>query len=281
MYKAKQLGGKGFCFYDDELDRQAAIRRRLHAGLKFALDNHEFCLHYQPIFRPQSSSISGIEALLRWYDPKRGITLPGTFISVLEETNLILNVGAWVLNEACAQFQQWLREGRIQSTCWISVNVSPKQFIDNQIVEAVKNTILETQIRPENLHLEITEGILNDNSERTMDCLTELTRIGVHLSVDDFGTGFSSMQYLKSLPVQSLKIDQNFVQNYLQNPDDNSITRAIVQLAHSLGKEVVAEGVEDPQLETAMTEIGCDYLQGYYSSKPLPADAFISNFHYH
>jgi len=269
MYRAKQLGGQRFHFYDDELEAEAKQRIYLFKGLASALKKGEFCLHYQPIYQAQTQTLAGFEGLIRWKDPKVGLTMPADFIPLLEETNLINKVDEWALREGCSQYQRWLDSGDISSDVWLSLNVSPKQFVDGQIIDQVKEALDVSGMAAEKLHLEITEGLLLEHTEKNISYLHELKALGVRIVIDDFGTGFSSMQYLKMIPMDMLKIDKTFIDGYLSIPADQLITTAMINLAHNLGKTVVAEGVETKSVADALSSAGCDFHQGYYFSKPL------------
>lgn len=276
MYFAKQQGGQGFHFYDETMEKDAELRVYLKKSLSRALEKNEFCLFYQPVYHNDNRTLAGFEALLRWDDPEEGIKEPSEFMPMLEDTNLIQPVGAWVLESACKQFQLWRSQHLVSDSCWLSVNLSPKQFSDGKVLSQVAQSLKASGIPPGCLHLEITEGLLMENPESVLETLERLKNLGVHIAMDNFGAGFSSMQHLKSLPVDSFKIDRSFVQHYLQNPTDKCMTAAIVQLAHSLNKTVVAEGVESRLVAEALSGIGCDYNQGFYFSHPLPASECIN-----
>ena len=270
MYHAKDLGRNTFQFYTAELNRRTAQRLRLETSLRHALERGELMLHYQPQIDLRSGSIIGAEALLRWQHPEMGMVPPLEFISLAEETGLIIPIGEWVLRTACHQARAWHLAGirRIQ----IAVNLSGRQFQHHDLADLVKNVLAETGVDPGFLDLELTESILLQNTEATLAAMETLHRLGVAFSMDDFGTGYSSLAYLKRFPIDTLKIDQSFISGIPTDPNDVAIAQATIALAHSLGIRVIAEGVETAEQLDFLRRHQCDGMQGYYFSKPATAD---------
>ncbi len=267
MYRAKRAGRDTFRFFTAQMNDEILARLELETALRNALENKEFTLHYQPKVRLDNGRIAGLEALLRWQRPGVGLVLPKQFIPVLEETGLIVRVGAWVISEVCEQIGRWARAS-IEPVS-VSVNVSDRQFLEGDLESLVTRSILANGISPELLELELTEGSMITNTERTISCLKVLKSQGVQISIDDFGTGYSSLAYLRRFPIDTLKIDIAFIRDITSNPDAATIVRAIMQMAHSLKLEVVAEGVETEAQLAVLRSQGCDYIQGYYYSRPL------------
>jgi len=268
MYAAKQAGRGQYRFYDPEMNRAAADWLEVGAELHHALERDEFELHYQPKVDLKSGAITGVEALLRWRSPDLGMVSPAKFIPILEETGLILDVGEWVIARACRQARLWQEQGLPPMR--IAVNLSPRQFQQRNLAERIRVLIDQPDFLPEYLELEITESMVMQNVERAIATLEELRRIGVFIAIDDFGTGYSSLAVLKRFPVDCLKVDRSFVRDVPNDPDDVAITRSVVALAHSMGLSVVAEGVETEAQRSFLVECGCDEMQGYLFSKPLP-----------
>ena len=270
MYKAKEAGRSNYQFYTPEMNARGLALLNLEGSLRRALERDEFLLHYQPKASVATGEITGFEALLRWSHPERGLVSPVEFIPVLEETGLIVPAGAWVLNAVCTQIKQWESAG--VKTLPVAVNLSARQFLMRDLGPTIKRILEERQVGPRLLELEITESSLMVNPEEAARTLEYLKSLGVRLSIDDFGTGYSSLGYLKRFPLDALKIDSSFVRDVTTNPDDANITRAVISMAHSLGLKVIAEGVEtEPQL-AFLAEYGCNEIQGYYFSYPMPAD---------
>ncbi|MFC1455605.1 putative bifunctional diguanylate cyclase/phosphodiesterase [Microvirga arabica] len=272
MYQAKAEGRNTLRFYSPDLESSSVNTISLETDLLKAISHEQFILHYQPKVDLGTGSIVGAEALLRWMRPDFGLTSPQTFIDIAEETGLINEIGAWVLNEACTQAAAWqsLGYGPFQ----IAVNLSPVQFFRQDIVQLVGETLERTGLRPEHLELELTEGSLLKDVERTRLTLQQLKQLGVRIAIDDFGVGYSSLSYLKNFAVDTLKIDRSFVFNLADGTRDEAIVRAIISLAESLGLKVVAEGVENNLQLGCLLSHPCDEAQGYLFSRPIPAEAF-------
>ncbi|WP_136419292.1 EAL domain-containing protein [Herbaspirillum sp. ST 5-3] len=268
MYRAKDAGRNNFQFYAHEMNSRALDRLKLESGLRRALERDEFVLHYQPQMDLSSGRIIGVEALLRWEPPGQPMVFPGDFIPVAEDTGLIVPMGEWVLRTACAQGRAW-RENSALAHVKVAVNLSARQFKQQDIVKTVSRVLEETGCSPEWLELEITESVIMENPEAAADVLLKLSKMGVHLSIDDFGTGYSSLSYLKRFPIDSLKIDKSFVRDITTDSDDAAIAKAVIALAHSLKMKVIAEGVETLEQLDFLRKQRCDQMQGYYLSRPV------------
>lgn len=268
MYRAKQTGKNNYEFYSPELQNAAPERLLLETGLRRALDRNQFILHYQPKISVRSGRITGLEALLRWQHPEKGLMPPNDFIPMLEETGLIVPVGEWVLRSACLQAKVWQQSG--MPDIRMAVNLSARQLQDPNMDKMVIQVLKETGLEAESLELEITESmLLQPESAVTLQSLSD---IGVHFSIDDFGTGYSSLSYLKRYPINTLKIDRSFVKDLDKNQEDEAIVKAVVAMAQSLKMNVVAEGVETRSQYALLRDIKCDEVQGFYFSRPLPID---------
>ncbi len=279
MYHAKNCGKNNAKLYSSSLTMQIMSHVKLEVGLRKALKNEELYLLYQPQIDVRSSEIVGVEALVRWRHPERGIISPTEFIPLAEETGLIVPIGEWVLRTACVQAKAWQRATQRQLR--MAVNLSAKQFKDENLTQIVLAVLHETGLDPRLLELELTEGTLMDNARATMSTLEQLRAIGVYLSIDDFGTGYSSLAYLQQLKVHKLKIDMSFVRDMMKNAGNAAIVKAVIALGQSMGLEVIAEGVEEVAQARYLRDLGCDVMQGYLLSKPLPADeigAFLQKF---
>ncbi|TWI70119.1 PAS domain S-box-containing protein/diguanylate cyclase (GGDEF)-like protein [Pseudoduganella lurida] len=272
MYRAKEAGRDAFRFFTAEMNAQSLARLDLENALRRAIDNQEFVLHFQPKIDIGTGRISGAEALIRWNRPGHGMVSPGLFIPLLEETGLIVRVGAWVIHDTCRQIAQWKASGA--GSVQISVNVSGIQFFVGGLQEEVLRALREHDIPPELLELELTESSLMSNAEETIQVLQHLKELGIKISIDDFGTGYSSLAYLKRFPIDKLKIDIAFVREVTSNPDDAAIVLAIINMAHSMKLTVIAEGVEKDAQLAYLRRHDCDEMQGYYFSRPIPAEDF-------
>jgi diguanylate cyclase (GGDEF)-like protein/PAS domain S-box-containing protein len=269
MYKAKELGRNTYRFYAEDMSVQALERLSVETNLRRALEREEFVLHYQPQVDLRTGSMVGVEALLRWQHPERGLVPPREFIPVLEETGLILPVGEWVLRTACSQARGWTKDGPLQR---LAVNLSSRQFHAPGMLQMVVQILDETGMDSRNLELEITESILVQHSQEIMDTFQALADLGIRVAIDDFGTGYSSLSYLKRFSIDTLKIDRAFIRDITEDPDDAAIVQAIIAMAKRLNIQVVAEGVETERQLAFLGEQGCAMVQGFLFSKPVPAD---------
>ncbi|MBW2712748.1 MAG: EAL domain-containing protein [Deltaproteobacteria bacterium] len=239
-------------------------------ALRTAVDNDEFRVYYQPIVEAETDEIIGFEALLRWQKPDGYIVAPDEFLTVAEETGLIVPIGTFVLHEACRQLRFWHDAGHGELT--MAVNLSGRQFREENLVGIVRGALSQANLDARYLHLELTESILMESGDMTQEILNELRRMGIRIAIDDFGTGYSSLSYLQKFQLDELKIDRSFIKDIARNPNDASITRAIILMAHSLGLEIVAEGIETEAQKEFIREHGCRFAQGYLYSRPVPAD---------
>lgn len=271
MYRAKDMGRNTFQFYQPEMNASAGARLNLERRLRRALRDGEFLLHYQPQVDIVTGQIVGMEALVRWRDPEVGLIPPSSFIPVAEECGLIGPLSEWVLREACRQNKAWQDEGLPPAR--VSVNLSARQFQQHDIAKLVTQVLAETGLEPKYLELELTESTIMRNAEEAVSMLNALHALGIGLAIDDFGTGYSSLSYLKRFPVDRLKIDRSFVSDIGTSGDDETITSAIIALAHSLNLQVIAEGVETLEQLDFLKDRACDEMQGFYFSRPMPRDA--------
>ena len=270
MYHAKEAGRNSHRFFTEQMNRQVVEHLTLENKLRRALDNREFVLYYQPQIDLAEGRIVGVEALIRWNSPEDGLVSPGRFIPVAEASGLIAPIGAWVLREACRQARAWQDAGLPPFV--VAVNLSAMQFKRPDLINTVINALVLADLDSQWLELELTESILIQDAESTVDSVRRLKALGVKLSVDDFGTGYSSLAYLKRFAVDKLKIDQSFVRDLGHDPEDSAIVRAIVQMAHSMKLTTIAEGVETQELADLLRLFHCDEAQGFWLAKPLPAD---------
>ncbi len=270
MASAKRAGGNGLSFYAREMSASSAEKLVLETHLRHAVQRGELFLNYQPILNGQTGRPSGVEALLRWKHPQRGVVAPDRFIPLADESGLIVEIGAWVMREACTQGKHWHRQGMDDLT--VSVNVSAVQFAQPRLLETVRTTLEDTGFPPEKLVLEITESVLMKDAETTIGMLKALKNMGVRISMDDFGTGYSSLSYLKRFPIDIVKIDKSFVRDINEDEDDAAIIRVIIALARSLRLTTVAEGVETPEQYGFLRREQCDRFQGYLFSRPVDAE---------
>lgn len=265
-----QDGDAPLVFFDPAIDVHQLRRMQLRMDLHQALDRAQLTLHYQPQVELVTGRLVGFEALMRWTHPELGKVPPGEFIPLAEESDLVVNLGRWALDEACRQARAWKDSGL--PAIRVAVNLSSRQFDDPSVMDHVQTALQRSAIGPECLELEITESIALKGLDRTVNTLTAFKRAGLALSIDDFGTGYSSLSYLKRFPVDALKIDQSFVRNIDTDSGDAAIARAVVGLAHNFGMKVIAEGVERPAHLSILQDMGCDFAQGYLFSRPLPPE---------
>lgn len=270
MYQAKYLGRDCYRFYTAGLNERAGELLMLEGALRQAIEKDELLLHYQPQFDLQSGEVFGVEALLRWQHPHRGLIYPDEFIPMAEETGLIVPIGEWVLKHACKQAQAWHDAGLPKIR--MSVNISGRQFHQVGLVDNLKATLHHTGLDPSYLDLELTESILMDDIQDSISIMDQISRLGVQLSIDDFGTGYSSLAYLKKFPIKYLKIDRSFVNDVTLNRDDAAIATAIADLARNMKLEVIAEGIETEEQRDFLRDANCRYGQGFWFSHPLPPD---------
>ncbi|ELQ16731.1 sensory box/GGDEF domain/EAL domain-containing protein [Pseudomonas fluorescens BRIP34879] len=275
LYRAKDSGRNTTQMFHNSMQKAASERLRMETDLRLALARGEFSMHYQPQVDARGNRIVGAEALVRWQHPQLGAQSPAEFIKVLEDSGLILEVGTWILDEACAGVAQLIADGLVDPLNFsLCVNISPRQFRQNDFVERVEHSLKHYELPFSLLKLEITEGIVIQNLDDTVLKMRRLKKLGVSFAMDDFGTGYSSLTYLKRLPVDALKIDQSFVRDATHDPNDAEIIRAIVAMARSLNLEVIAEGVETLAQLAFLQGLGCHLYQGYLHSRPLPIERF-------
>ncbi|EPL10084.1 MAG: diguanylate cyclase [Pseudomonadales bacterium RIFCSPLOWO2_12_60_38] len=270
LFKAKSAGREGYALYTEELTAHAQHRVEIAGELRRALDQHELRVYYQPVHDLHDSRLVGVEALVRWQHPERGLVPPGEFIPIAERTGLIADIDAWVMDQACRQMCQWLADGAPLS--FIAINVSSRLFARRELYEQVAQVLHTTGLDPAFLELEVTESAVMDDPEVALEQLHRLRELGLRLAIDDFGTGYSSLLRLKRLPVQKLKIDQGFVAGLPWDEDDAAIVRVVIALAKSMGMQVHAEGIEQVEQARFLLDQECDMGQGYWFGRPMPAD---------
>ncbi|MBM9548155.1 EAL domain-containing protein [Leptospira sp. 201903074] len=273
MYKAKELGRNNYKFYTNELILRSEKRLYIENSLRKAIQNEELVLFFQPKISTITNQVCGAEALIRWKHPERGWVPPVEFIPVAEDSGIIERIGDWVLEEACRLKKDWKEQNL--PTFPVSINVSGKQLARANWSHRVQSTILQYNINPEEIELELTESSIMENPEKSIEAFEYLSGLGIKVSIDDFGTGYSSLSYLKKINADVLKIDRSFVIDLELNEDDRAICKAIINMAHSLGMEVIAEGVENVAQRDLLHDLGCHMIQGYLYSKPLPAEDFV------
>jgi diguanylate cyclase (GGDEF)-like protein/PAS domain S-box-containing protein len=272
MYHAKQQGRSTYRFFTPDMSLQAVERQSLEGQLRYAIERKELLLHYQPKVNLRTGAITGVEALIRWQHPERGLLLPGQFLAIAEDNGMIVTIGQWVLGEACRQTREWLDTGLLAVP--VAVNISSSEFGSEQFTAGVRNALKIARLDPEYLELELTETVLMRHAESTACALGQLKAIGVQVAVDDFGTGYSSLSYLTRFPIDVLKLDGSFLQNIVDGSDGAVVIRAIISMANSLKHRVIAEGVETMEQLAFLRAENCDEGQGYYFSRPVPAQQF-------
>lgn len=270
MYRAKQQGRNAFHMFTDELNEEAVARVSIEQDLRKAVENNELVLHYQMRVDLRTGTTPGMEALLRWRHPEKGLLYPSSFIHIAEDADLVGVLTGWALRAACIQNKAWQKEGFRNMD--VGVNVSPRLLHRADLVNSVERALSDSGLAPQNLNLEVTEAAFAQNPEHAIVVIEELKRLGVRISLDDFGSGYSSLSYLKRLPIDTLKIDPSFVRHITTNRNDESISTAIIAMAHGMNMRVVAEGVETNEQLQILRELGCDEVQGYFISRPVPAE---------
>jgi len=269
--KARDQGLNTYRFFTPEMNRLASNFAVFQKSLLQALNNNEFVLHYQPYFNSASRTLAGIECLIRWDSPEHGFIYPTNFIPSLEDTRMIIQVGQWVVQEACRQIREWQDKGYAMVP--VTTNLSAVQFKQADVGNFIETTVRESGIDPRNLTFELTESTMMENPEKIRLLLARLKKLGISISTDDFGTGYSSLSYLKNLPLDNLKIDISFVRDITSNADDGAIVSSIVSMARNLRLKTIAEGVETAEQLKTLHELGCDMVQGFYLCRPVPAEA--------
>jgi len=272
MYRAKEYGRDNYQFFTPDMGFQAVERQSLESQLRYALERQELLLHYQPKVNLKTGAITSVEALVRWQHPERGLLLPGQFLTIAEDTGMIVAIGQWVLREACRQTREWLDAGLLAVP--VAVNISSVEFRSDQFLEGVQVALKNACLDPRYLELELTETVLMRHAESAAHAIEQLKAIDVRLAVDDFGTGYSSLSYLTRFPTDALKVDQSFVRDIIVSAHDAIIVSAIISMGKSLNHRVIAEGVETPEQLAFLQAHGCDEGQGYYFSRPLVAKQF-------
>lgn len=271
MYCAKENGRNKYKFFEPAMNVRAVQRYSIETSLRQALERQEFVLQYQPKINLNSGMIVGVEALIRWQHPEQGLVLPDRFIHIAEDSGLILQIGRWVLREACIQVQAWKQAGLPPIS--VAVNTSALEFYADDFLNNIRATLHETGLKPECLELELTESVLMRDAAFTDSVLDALAKLGVKLAIDDFGTGYSSLSYLRQFSINTLKIDKSFVNKMINSPDDASIVSAIISLGKTLKLRVIAEGVETAEQLALLQDQQCDEVQGYYLGRPMNAEA--------
>jgi EAL domain-containing protein (putative c-di-GMP-specific phosphodiesterase class I) len=271
MYVAKQTSGNAYQFYNAQINERTVRRQRTERLLRQAVQLNQLELLFQPLVRIDTGKIVGAEALLRWHHPEDGLLLPSQFLNVAEETGAIVSLGEWTLRTACAQMKKWQEKGH---SFTVTVNLSNRQFHQPNLLQMTSELLAETGLDPRALELDVTENAIMDDLESSIRNMRRLTGLGVKFSVDDFGIGSSSLQCIKQLPIDRVKIDRSFIRDILTQSNDLAVVSAVISMSHNLGMKVNAVGVELPEQLTLIRSNGCDEVQGDLISKPLPADQF-------
>lgn len=277
--RMRRAGGNDFAVYDEAMSRAAAKVLRMAADLHHAVENNELRLQYQPKVDTATGRLLGMEALVRWIHPERGMISPVEFIPVAEDTGLIVAIGRWVLREACRQNSEWQRSGL--RPLRVAVNLSARQFRSGELLDEIDAALADTGLPVDSLELEVTESMVMEDPESVIKLLGAIHDRGIHIALDDFGTGHSSLAYLKRFPIDCLKVDRAFIKDTPENTDDVAIAKTIIAMAQALNMSTVAEGVETPEQLALMQELGCGQIQGYFFSRPLPADDFLAYYRAH
>jgi EAL domain-containing protein (putative c-di-GMP-specific phosphodiesterase class I) len=274
MYQAKAEGRNTYPIYNEAMDAESRHRAALISALRKAMDRNEFRLVYQPRMSLSDGSITGVEALLRWHSPDLGEVSPSVFVPLAEESGLILAIGEWVMREACQCLQAWRKLGLLDLS--IGINISVLQLLRGNLSDFLDSLLHAHGLPADRIELELTESMVMQNAQQATAVLNALRQVGVSLAIDDFGTGYSSLVYLKRLPIDTLKIDKEFVDDLTRDPDDEAITSTIITMGHSLGLNVIAEGVETEAQLDFLREHGCDEIQGHWLSKPLEPEQCLA-----
>jgi EAL domain-containing protein (putative c-di-GMP-specific phosphodiesterase class I) len=272
LYRAKDHGRGGYEIFDEVMRSRVIEHMQTENDLRRALQRAEFVVHYQPVVRLQDRSIASMEALVRWDHPERGLLGPLAFIPVAEESRLIVPIGRWVIEQACRQAAAWQELRPDSAPVAVAVNLSARQLADPEVTAHIERSIEANGIEPSTLWLELTESTLLEDTAYVERTLGALRRLGVHLVLDDFGVGFSSLGYLKRLPLSMVKLDRTFVENVTNSPNDAAIVRAVSEMSETIGIGVIAEGVETEEQVRVARELGCGYAQGFHFAEPVPAD---------
>lgn len=273
MYRAKALGKARFEIFNLDMHTRAVAMLQLETDLRLAIEREEFQVYYQPIVSLKTGIITGFEALVRWQHPERGLIAPAEFIPLAEETGLIVPLGYWVLRQACHQIKLWQTQYPSSPPLTVSVNISGKQFSEPDLIPQIRQILQDTKLNPQSLRLEITESVLIENTESVVSILSQLKAMNIQLYMDDFGTGYSSLSYLHRFPIDTLKIDRSFISTMDIESKNLKIVQTIIMLAHNLDMDVIAEGIETEAQQAKLKNLGCEYGQGYFFSKPLAAVA--------
>jgi len=273
LYHAKKSGGGVFSFYAPKMNEASVERLKTKSKLKRAFERDELLVQYQPKYNLETGEVFGAEALVRWELPERGLILPADFIPIAEETNLIIEIGEWVLDKVCEDFRLW--QLSVPSPGRVSVNLSLKQLRQMNFISRISSILRSHEVSPTSLELEITETTLMENPERTIKMLDQLYALGLHIAIDDFGTGYSSLSALQQFPISTLKIDKSFVRDVVNNPDDAVIVDTIIQMGRNMNMDVVAEGVEDEAQLNFLQNLGCTYVQGLLFGDPMSSDNYL------
>ena len=274
MYYAKQIGRDGFHLYDKEVNEDVFDTLSLISDMRTALKDNQFHLVFQPKILLADDSVVGAEALIRWIHPTHGFIGPDIFIPIAEKSGLIIDIGAWVIEQSCIACSEWSRAGFDNIS--VAINMSSIQFNEHDIVDQISNSIKKSGVKPHNIELEVTESLLLDNTVTLRDTLVQIKKMGIKISIDDFGTGYSNLGYLKTMDVNTLKIDRSFIQNMEEEEHNQNIVKAIIQISKSLGVQVVAEGVETAVVAESLQAMNCQIGQGYFWAKPLAEEKFLA-----